>query len=299
MPDVLDEVLSYLRCPHCGAPLSRAGQSARCASGHSYDIARQGYLNLLPAGFRGGDTAAMIAARAAFLARGHFAPLAAAVAQETALALADQPEGGCVVEVGAGTAYYLSAALDQLPDARGLALDASKYALRRAAKAHPSVDAIGCDIWHRLPIADNSAGALLDIFAPRNSPEFHRTVRTGGRLIVVTPNTDHLQELAPLGLLTQHPGKDERLTQTLSPHFTHQADRQVTATMHLTQEDAQNAILMGPTAHHIEPDQLRATLAQLPPELPVTLSVTLSRWRCQRDHGRSRYDEGRGPSGTA
>jgi 23S rRNA (guanine745-N1)-methyltransferase len=299
MPVVLDEVLGYLSCPYCGALLSLAGQSARCASGHSYDIARQGYLNLLPPGFHGGDTAAMIAARAAFLAGGHFAPLAAAVAQETALALADQPQSRCVAEVGAGTGYYLAAALDQLPGRPGLALDASKYALRRAARAHPSIGAVGCDIWHGLPVADGAAAALLDIFAPRNSLEFHRILAPAGTLIVVTPNPDHLRELAPLGLLTQQPAKAERIATTLSPHFALEIEREVARTMQLTHTDIHNAVFMGPTARHINPDQLRATLAQLPPELPVTLSVTLSCWRCQPDHGRRRYADGRGSSGMA
>lgn len=303
MPAVLDDVLGNLRCPHCGKPLSRASQSlparaVSCASGHSFDIARQGYLSLLPPGWHGGaDTTEMVAARAGFLTRGHFGLLAAAVAHETAQAV--QHKQGCVIEVGAGTGYYLSAALDLLPASQGLALDASKYALRRAAQAHQRIGAVGCDIWHGLPVADGTATALLDIFAPRNPPEFRRILAPQGTLIVVAPNPAHLRELAPLGILTQQPAKEERIAQALSPNFTQEGEREVTQTMQLTQADVHNAVMMGPAARHIEPDQLRATIAQLRPELPVTLSVTLSRWRCRTDHGRRRSAEGRGPSGTA
>ena len=79
--DLLDDVLGYLRCPHCGRPLAQAGPALRCAAGHSFDIARQGYVSLLPAGIPGdaGDTAAMVRARRDFLAAGHFAPIAAAL----------------------------------------------------------------------------------------------------------------------------------------------------------------------------------------------------------------------------
>jgi 23S rRNA (guanine745-N1)-methyltransferase len=308
MPAVLDDVLGYLRCPHCGKPLSRASQSlparaspariVSCASGHSFDIARQGYLSLLPPGWHGGaDTAEMVAARAGFLARGHFGTLAAAVAQETAHAV--RHKQGCVIEVGAGTGYYLSAALDLLPASQGLALDASKYALRRAAQAHQRIGAVGCDIWHGLPVADGTATALLDIFAPRNPAEFRRILAPQGTLIVVAPNPAHLRELAPLGLIGMDERKDTRITAALEPHFTQETERPVTRTMYLSHQDASDAILMGPAARHIEPDQLRAALAQLPSELAVTVSVTLSRWRCRTDHGRRRSAEGRGPSGAA
>jgi 23S rRNA (guanine745-N1)-methyltransferase len=69
--------------------------------------------------------------------------------------VADGP--GCVVDVGAGTGYYLAVVLERLTDRVGLALDVSKYALRRAARAHRRVGAVACDVWHGLPVATDSA----------------------------------------------------------------------------------------------------------------------------------------------
>lgn len=112
---MLDEVIRYLACPYCGAGLARDRGSLRCGTGHAFDIVRQGYVSLLPAGAKGGggDTAAMVRARGDFLAAGHFAGLAAGLAQAAADVAASPTVPGCVLDVGAGTGYYerLSATL--------------------------------------------------------------------------------------------------------------------------------------------------------------------------------------------
>ena len=135
----------------------------------------------------GGDTAAMVQARADFLAAGHFAGLAAEVADTAAEALAaaaaDGAGAGCVVESGAGTGYYLARVLDALPGRVGIALDRSRYALRRAARAHERIGAVACDVWRRLPVTATAAALALDVFAPRNGAELRRILsgRPAGR----------------------------------------------------------------------------------------------------------------------
>src|SRR5260370_8715345 len=104
---VLDDVVGNLQCPHCGNGLTRTGGSLRCPAGHNFDIARQGYVSLLQPGVAGGagDTAAMVRARREFLVTGHFAPIAAALA-DAAAASAALLGSGCLADVGAGTGYY-------------------------------------------------------------------------------------------------------------------------------------------------------------------------------------------------
>lgn len=231
-----------LRCPMCYAGFTRIGGSLRCAAGHTFDIARQGYVNLL--GRSSGDTAAMVADRAAFLAAGHYAPLASLVA-EWAAGCAD----GLVVDAGAGTGYYLDAVL-QRRSSYGLALDASAVALRRAARVNPRVAAVVWDVWRPWPVAEHAAGVVVNVFAPRNGAEFHRVLRPDGTLIVVTPADDHLAELS--GLLAVDPHKQERLASTLSS-FELVRRESLRYPMVLVEDDVRRVLGMGPTAFHARP----------------------------------------------
>jgi 23S rRNA (guanine745-N1)-methyltransferase len=291
---VLDDVVGFLACPNCGAGLSRAGAVLRCASGHAFDIARQGYVSLLPAAGRAdaGDSAAMVQARVDFLAAGHYGGLAGAVARTAADAVAATDAAGtsaaqtgvaqtgvagCVVDVGAGPGYYLAAALDLLPGRAGLAIDASKFALRRAAHAHPRIGAIAADAWRGLPVADGAAAIVLNVFAPRQGAELRRILDPAGCLLVVTPNPDHLRELVgPLGLLVVDPRKDERLAATLSPHFDLVEQQRYEASLRLDRRGVAAVVAMGPSARHADAATLAEQIRRLPEPMATTVSVTLS-----------------------
>lgn len=285
---MLDDVLPYLACPYCAAGLTRTGSALHCTAGHAFNVARQGYASLLPGAARGdgGDSAAMVAARSGFLAAGHFADLAAAVAAAAAGALAAaeaEAEGagqGCVVETGAGTGYYLARVLDALPGRAGIALDRSRYALRRAARAHARIGAVACDVWRGLPVAAAAALLALDVFAPRNGAELRRILHPAGRLIVVTPNDDHLRELAgALGLLTVDERKEERLRGKLGPYFDLETQRGHRTAARLGHADMLAAARMGPAAWHRDEAAVAARVARLPADMTVTLSARLSVFR--------------------
>jgi 23S rRNA (guanine745-N1)-methyltransferase len=279
----LTAAASSLRCPNCGAPLICADRALRCASGHSFDVARQGHVALLPPGrtTAGGDSSEMVAARDAFLGAGHFAPIAAAVTTATQVVVGTSTDSErCVVDLGAGTGYYLAALLEALPDWNGIALDASRPALRRAARAHPRIAAIACDVWLELPIQDASADLVVDVFAPRNGSEIARVLSDRGALVVVTPTPRHLHQLVPeLGMLAVHADKQARLHTTLSPHLSSVSRRDVEFDMTLGHDDARALVAMGPSAHHVGADDVRRGIAQLPAELAVTASVIVETFR--------------------
>ncbi len=274
----LDAVLPLLACPHCAQSLNRrAGGVAGCVDGHRFDIARQGYLSLLGSRSRTdtGDSADMVQARVAFLGAGHYRP----IADEIAAKVIDGP----VLEIGAGTGYYLGGALDGLLDngsaadlAVGIALDASRFAARRAA-ADPRVGSIVADAWSRLPVRDGAVSTVLSIFAPRDPAEIARVLAPDGRLIVVTPEPGHLAEIrSAVGLLEVDPGKSGRLDDAFAGLLRPIDRRQVQVGMLLSRGDVAALVRMGPAARHISPDQLQMSVSELAEITTVTMAVTVS-----------------------
>jgi 23S rRNA (guanine745-N1)-methyltransferase len=273
---VLGEIVDLLRCPVCAGELEQGEGVLRCPSGHSFDIARQGYVNLIPGQ---GDTAAMVDAREAFLGAGHYARLSSAIAEQ-ARATAGGAGAGAVLDIGAGTGHYLARVLDALPDAYGISVDSSAAALRRAARAHPRAAAVGADVWRGLPFRDDSAALALSVFAPRNPAEMARVLAPGGALIAATPTTRHLYELVgPLGLLSVPDDKADRLDEQLAPHFAPSERGTVEHAMFLAREEAAQLVRMGPSAWHVDDQSVDERLALLPDPLTVTASVTLSLYR--------------------
>ncbi|RMB59748.1 putative RNA methyltransferase [Tessaracoccus antarcticus] len=241
----LSTAAPWLLCPVCGHSLVLADRTLHCADHHSFDVARQGYVNLLGrAAPANADTADMVAARDRFLSAGHYAPITAAV-------LAALPMANRLLEVGAGTGHHLAEVLDRLADAVGVAADVSVPACRRAAKAHPRMASVVADTWSGLPLADNSVDAVLCIFAPRNPAEFARVLRPGGRAVVVMPAPDHLRELRRThGLLGVGDDKLERLAASSHGHLEHVASTDVAYDAALTGAEVADLIGMGPNAFH-------------------------------------------------
>ncbi len=192
---------------------------------------------------------------------------------------------GCILEVGAGTGYYLAGVLDRLPSRLGLALDISKFAARRAARAHGRMGAVVCDAWSTLPVADACVSLILDVFAPRNAPEFRRALRPDGALLVVTPSPGHLGELvAALGLLKVDERKPERLELALSADFVLVDRAEYEERLSLSPVEASAVAAMGPSAHHVRAGELAPRLAAAGELIEVTLSVVASTYAPKGEH---------------
>jgi 23S rRNA (guanine745-N1)-methyltransferase len=162
----------------------------------------------------------------------------------------------------------------------GLAMDISARALRRAARAAPGIGAAGWDTWQPFPVRPGAVSVILNVFAPRNGPEFRRVLRPGGALIVATPAPGHLAELAgSAGLLSVDEHKDERLAATLGPHFTVTERRQLTVPLRLSQAEAATLAGMGPSARHADRAGARARLATRPEPIGVTAAFGVTVYR--------------------
>jgi len=272
-----------LRCPVCRDPLDRRvsgpAASLRCARGHTFDVARQGYVHLAPGGTRHeGDPAELIALRADFLSAGHYDFLSEALAAAAARFL--RTPGALVVEAGAGTAHHLARVLEGAPEAVGLALDVSKPALKRAARVHPRAAAASVDTWGPWPLADGCAAVVLDVFAPRNPAEFRRVLAPDGALIVVTPLPEHLTELVrALGLLDVAADKAERVEGRLGIHFERVDRTEMRRVLSLSPADAAALARMGPSGFHRSAEAVRAALGTVGSTVAVTAAVALEVWR--------------------
>ncbi|WP_072805499.1 putative RNA methyltransferase [Rhodococcoides yunnanense] len=273
---MLADVIELLICPVCGSDLDFAEEkSLLCDRGHTFDIARQGYVGLQSggAGKITGDSAEMISARAEFLDAGHFQPISAAVCDAVGAV-------ATVVEVGAGTGHYLAAVLDGAEGSRGIGIDVSKAAARRVARAHPRLGSVVADVWQGLPIRASAVDAVTCVFSPRNAGELRRVLSPEGVLVVVTPTARHQQELVPaLGLIGVDENKARRLGDSLAGRF-EQADRRVVEfVMSLDHASVEALVAMGPSARHTTDAPRRTAVAQLPDTVEVTASVTVGTYR--------------------
>jgi 23S rRNA (guanine745-N1)-methyltransferase len=314
-----NSVLDALICPVCGLEFMDVlpGETAlACIDGHSFDIARQGYVNLLTGhGTKfTHDTSAMVAARDAFLDAGHYRDLADALAGTVRNVLTGAPEapGGAaagrpaashgpqaahrplILDAGTGTGWYLRQLLNKLGgdgavDAVGL--DISKFALRRAARRNPAAANLVWDLWQPLPVEAGRADVVLVVFAPRNAAEFARVLKPAGRLVVVTPRPGHLAEIArQAGLLGIQAEKEAALAASMEAHFELESSRAVDIALSLSPADVANVALMGPAGHHLEQQDVERAAAALPGLTEATAQFTLSVFRpCPRREVRDNH----------
>lgn len=277
-----------LLCPHCGAgftPWAAGAQAIKCLKGHSFDMAKQGYVNLLTGSGTKfvPDTAAMVAARDAFLEAGHYGPLADALSAQLRQLLAARREEGppLLVDAGTGTGWYLQQLLAGLPmPASAVGLDISKFALRRAARRNPAAVNAVWDLWQPLPLRSGVADLVLVVFAPRNAAEFARILNPGGALVVVTPTAAHLAGLAQdVGMLGIQEGKEEALVASLSAHFDATGSHELQVPLALGPEDVGHLALMGPAGHHLDGATLAERLAAFPSKTRTTATFRISTFR--------------------
>lgn len=288
---MLSHIAHLLADPIDGSPLSGADDFSRLVSesGHSYDVARQGYVTL--ASGKGikhqGDDSPMVAARETFLSQGHFAPFVEAVAEAVHDALdaapesADNAAGPNILEVGAGTGYYLSHTLDSVEGARGIGIDISVPAAKALAKAHPRIGSVVADIWEGIPVRDGVIDAVCVVFAPRNPAEFARVLRDSGQAVILTADTGHLDELRePLGILGVEEGKVERMVEQAAGYLELVDEPElIEIPMELDRASIAAQVGMSPSARHIAPEELEKRVRALPETIEVTAKARLSRLR--------------------
>ncbi len=217
-----------LLCPvrDCHLALMREGRRLLCPRGHSFDVARSGYVNLLQPqerrSRRPGDTATAVSGRRRLHERGVTAPLLGALAEILAASSRD-----CVLDAGCGEGFYLGSLAEQTGcDAHGV--DISIPAIDAAARRYPRCEWVVANADRFLPYSDRAFSVVISITARMNAGEFRRVLPDSGRLLVAIPAPDDLLEL-------RGQGRDRvpRTVQSFAPQFTLLHHRRVSTAAHL------------------------------------------------------------------
>jgi SAM-dependent methyltransferase len=261
--------VQHLVCPICAMPLVSTGRVLTCMNAHAFDVAREGYVNFLrKKAF--GDTKEMVLARRNVFAQGHYLPLSDAVNEIVRNRLFDEMKRqnrppAIILDAGCGEGYYLHRLQTYLAASQHQTIcfgfDASKEAIRLAARGYQDAFFVVADIKRRLALAERCLHVIVNIFAPRNPTEFARVIAPGGLLLVVIPAPTHLQELrTAFHLLQIEEGKQQQVTAqfTVSGLFQLEAVTEVTYEVHLRGNDILQLVTMTPNYWHFTEERYRA-----------------------------------------
>ena len=246
-----------LICPICGSKLNRSDKSLVCAGHHCFDIARQGYVNLLTVqqkhSLHPGDTREQVLSRRAFLEAGYYAPIAEAliaVAKELTVNSNEIRPSGELLDVGCGEGYY-SARLAGALGMRLTGMDISREAVRCAAGKYKDAQWL-CATASHIPVADGSAALLTSLFALTAPEEFHRVLEQDGYFFQVLAAQDHLLGLKRI-IYDQLTFK-EKDTQPEFPGFERVQSVSIRFSFTVEGKQVQNLLSMTPHVFRISKD---------------------------------------------
>lgn len=270
-----------LACPLDATPLHSTGKAWRCDSGHSFDIASQGYAHLLPVQKKRsrdpGDSKEMVSARRRFLQAGVYQPIAGAVSRAI---LADAPGTGRVscLDAGCGEGYYLrqlAAAVEPHLTLAAIGLDISKWAVAVAARQDRRMQwVVGSNA--NLPVQSATLDHVLCMFGFPVYAEFARVLKPGGQLLQVDAGPDHLRELREIIYPTLKPERAQ--TAEIPDGFTDLRSDTLRYPLELdSAEQIADLLMMTPHLYRASAEG-RARAAALT-TLAVTVDVRLTRLR--------------------
>lgn len=272
-----------LKCPHDESSLQLSGHSLKCAAGHSFDIAKQGYVNLLPVQQKRskhpGDNAAMVAARSRFLNLGYYEKIAEHLSEITAALVNNS---NCVIDAGCGEGYYLDYLQKSLREhvQTFIGFDISKQAIISACKRNRDITWLVASNKNP-PLQPGCADLLLSLFGFPNPHTFSSLLKPGGYLITVDPGTNHLIELRnllyPETNIKKRTNEESERHVSLTEYFERHDDQEMYYSVQLNQAALLDLAKMTPHYYRAN-EQGRRRLLQCD-ELWVTVDVRYTIYR--------------------
>lgn len=273
------DAFNALACPLDGDPLSNSGTCWQCPAGHSFDVARQGYLHLLPVqkkrSLDPGDSKEMVAARQRFLNAGYYRPVAEAVSKAVMPGNASDTRLACL-DAGCGEGYYLRQLVAENPEASFslMGLDISKWATLAAAKQDKRPRwVVGSNA--NLPVLPGTLDRVLCLFGFPVYSEFARVLKPGGILIQADAGPDHLRELREIIYPSLKPEKPPAVD--VPEGFLSLGAETIRYSLTLESQEA-IADLLAMTPHFYRAPAEGRVRAETLETLAVTVEVTLRRF---------------------
>ena len=192
-----------LACPIDATVLVEQQRQLCCVQGHHFDIARQGYVNLLPVQHKKsknpGDNKEMVAARTQFLNTAIYQPIAEELKNTFLNLLVDAERTYCVLDAGCGDGYYLDQIINMLKQKNliGIGVDISKDAIIAAAKRNSQLTWLVASN-KQLPVLPRSIDVILSVFGFPSVDGFNNALKAQGSVILIEPGAQHLIELRKL-----------------------------------------------------------------------------------------------------
>lgn len=295
-----------LLCPYCQSPLLVDAKTWLCdgslndkGTRHPFDVARQGYVNLLPVQNKKskepGDSQESIDARHRFLSQGFYQPLQQLIAnlvqakvEPLEQSSQSQLNTQTWLDVGCGEGYYTGAIAQALSsnntqinqnDCALVALDISKPAVATTARGAKQNQ----QLWYQvkadkvvakttaiypmvasashLPLVDDSLDAISTIFSPILPEEFARVLKSGGRLLIAKPDSGHLQSMREALFDEVRPHDSDKFLEELAPYFKEVATHKVSADLVLDRQALADLLTMTPYSYRAKAEKREALLA--------------------------------------
>lgn len=284
-------------CPICQSPLQPAADSWRCdgslhpkQTSHPFDVARQGYVNLLPVQQKKskepGDSQQSILARQRFLTAGYYQPLKDLICEKIALLLGQNKISTVHdntkinwLDIGCGEGYYTQAMANQGIIDNLIAADISKPALVALAKASKVIGSLWYQQEHNkktdtnktaiyplvtsaahLPLRAGSMNGISSIFSPILPEIFANMLRDEGYLIIAKPDVGHLMSLREALFDNVKEHDSDKFLPTLAPYFTLVATHQLTSPLSLPADALADLLTMTPYAYRARAENRQTLL---------------------------------------
>ena len=252
MRPILDHA-DLFRCPLCHGRLTAGETSLRCENGHDFALSKKGYGDFCPSAKAGAYDAALFDSREKFIGGGFYQTLI----HELRAMLAQYAPDGPILDAGCGEGSFLKAVCPDPHRRPCIGLDLSRPGIQLSARGG------GGWLWavgdlSRLPLADGSMAAVLNVLSPANYPEFSRVLRPGGAVIKVVPGGTYLSEVRALAKdhLRRDSYSNERVVSLFSERFHLLEQREIETTYPLSPAQAADLVAMTPLTQGIEKERL-------------------------------------------